>query len=541
MKFKNKFIAVISAAVMMLSYTAASAEVQRFWDVDSEHWAFKYISDLAERKVIQGYDDGSFRPNKTVSRSEWAKMMVDAACITAEDNSVYFTDLTATHWANKYINAAKQYLTGYKDGTFRPDQAITREDVAVALVSLKGYNTDDVDYSYLTFSDNDTISNYAKAYVAVAIQYDLISGFTDGTFRGQDTLSRGQAAALLYRGFQLGSADKVIGGGSDTAIDSNSTTSIEDEYINQAESLNKSDNNTEVVVATSVSVSTLVKNVSIDSVYKYTTDNRGNIYYLDKDVINKVNIETGNIEEFQSIDDLDLISDSMEFVDFQVSALCWDISDNELIIQGKYNKVVCDYPDDVVNSWLIKSPGVEGSLGLISADFQDSNHPVWEDNGISRIIATTSDGRLITNFQLLNGKASEELDRIVDIPEHWIVAPDYAKHAAYIGRNVYYVTADDTGSGNHNLRIYDFADNESLLEFEADAYGICKEGLYIVDDENLIRYSFKGKILKEISLYDINISDRQVFKSDNMLEKLVVYNGKVVFYDKSAKALRVIK
>lgn len=234
-KLLRKLTALLIVATMMLGTSALAKDyAQKFWDVPKTYWGFEYIADLAERGVIKGYEDGSFKPEATVSRSEWAKMMVDAAGLQANDNKVYFTD-TQGHWANKYINAASNYLLAYTDGSYRPDQAATREDVTVAMVKLKGYNTSDVDYSYLNFRDNDSISNYAKGYVAVAIKNNLITGFEDNTFRGQDTLTRAEAATLMYRAFKLGNADKVTETSPKTEIKTDDSRKSDSDYVKQAE------------------------------------------------------------------------------------------------------------------------------------------------------------------------------------------------------------------------------------------------------------------------------------------------------------------
>ena len=207
----KKIISLLLTTAMVFTSVSAFAKdyPQKFWDVPKDHWAFEYVADLADRGVIDGYEDGSFKPESTVTRAEWAKIMVDAAGVAVNDNSVNFTDMS-NHWANKYVNAAKNYLTGYTDGSYRPNQAAVREDVTVAMVKLKGYDLSDVDYSVLSkFTDNDSISAYAKGYVAVAISKDLIDGFEDNTFRGQATLTRAEAATLLYRAFQKGSNDKI--------------------------------------------------------------------------------------------------------------------------------------------------------------------------------------------------------------------------------------------------------------------------------------------------------------------------------------------
>ena len=206
-KFKQ-LLSLLMVLLLCTSATTAFADTplrddypQRFHDVPKSHWAFKYIADLEDRGIINGYPDGSFRPSATVTRAEWAKIMVCAADLRPNDNSVYFTD-TANHWAIAYVNAAREYLTGYPNSIYRPNQAAVREDVTVALVRLKGCDTSKVDYSCLEkFTDNNSISNNIKAYVATAVEVGLIQGFDDNTFRGQATLTRAEAATLLWRAF----------------------------------------------------------------------------------------------------------------------------------------------------------------------------------------------------------------------------------------------------------------------------------------------------------------------------------------------------
>lgn len=214
MKKLISMLLILMLCLMTANVFAADASQkdypQRFWDVPKDHWAFTYIAELVNKGVLAGYEDGSFRPDNTVTRAEWAKIMVLAAGLPANDNNVYYTDMS-NHWANIYVNTAKDYLAAYTDGTFRPDQAAVREDVTVSMVKLKGYDVSNVDYSYLSqFTDTNSISNSLKAYVAVAVEKDLISGFDDGTFRGQDTLTRAEAATLLWRAFQYGNDNKVV-------------------------------------------------------------------------------------------------------------------------------------------------------------------------------------------------------------------------------------------------------------------------------------------------------------------------------------------
>lgn len=111
------------------------------------------------------------------------------------------------------------------------------------------------------FRDVDSISNYAKGYVAVAVKNNLISGFEDKTFKGQATLTRAEAATLLYRAFQHGNADKTTSVPTSPITNpqpsgSSANSSSANEYIKQAQpnyeqnnsgnTLNNAQNNTSV-------------------------------------------------------------------------------------------------------------------------------------------------------------------------------------------------------------------------------------------------------------------------------------------------------
>lgn len=224
----KKLIATVLSTVMVSGSFAALAvdygeeyenhpqqqTSQIFSDVPSTHWAFDYIGEMAQREVISGYPDGRFLPENQVTRAEFAKIMVCAAGMRVSNtNQTSFTDVYTSDWYCPYIEAAKEYLTGYSTASgmvYRPTTPALREDIAVALVKLKGYDTSVVDESILNmFSDSYSISDSAKKYVAVAVERGLISGYDDNTFRGQATITRAEAATMLWRAFQYGNDNKV--------------------------------------------------------------------------------------------------------------------------------------------------------------------------------------------------------------------------------------------------------------------------------------------------------------------------------------------
>jgi len=192
---------------------------QKFSDVSQSHWAYKYIMEMESRGVLNGYPDGRFYPENTVTRGEFAKIMCLAAGLTVQPVSeTSFEDVYPSDWFAPYVECGKLYLNGYDWGVesgklmFLPTTVALREDIAVALVKLKGYDVSVYDNSLLTtmFTDVESISADARKYVAVAIENGLISGYQDRTFRGQATITRAEAATLLWRAYQYGNQNKVF-------------------------------------------------------------------------------------------------------------------------------------------------------------------------------------------------------------------------------------------------------------------------------------------------------------------------------------------
>lgn len=199
-----------SLLTLLLFVTAipfAHAAQTTFSDVPRSHWAYEAISQMADQGIISGYNDGTFRPDNRISRAEFAKIMIAAAGIDlgfARNVTQTFEDVDRDHWAFLYVERAKNYLTGYKSGKryyYKPNEYAVREDIAVALVRLMGYDQSKTAKTSLLdrFRDKNDISKELRPYIAIAVDTDLIKGFNDQTFRPQDAITRAEAATLLYR------------------------------------------------------------------------------------------------------------------------------------------------------------------------------------------------------------------------------------------------------------------------------------------------------------------------------------------------------
>lgn len=116
-----------------------------FNDVPGSHWAANYIGYMEQFGIVTGYADGSFRPDSPVTRAEFAAIASRFEKLT--EGTMSFTDVPPAYWAASYINfaATRGWVNGYADGTFRPENPITRAEVAAVTCRLLE-RTADQDY-----------------------------------------------------------------------------------------------------------------------------------------------------------------------------------------------------------------------------------------------------------------------------------------------------------------------------------------------------------------------------------------------------------
>ncbi|MEK8129201.1 S-layer homology domain-containing protein [Paenibacillus filicis] len=175
--------------------------VVSFTDTDG-HWASGSITRLAGMKVINGYEDGTFRPEHPVTRIEFTAMMVSALGLTVDSSPVLsFADADQIPgWAKGYVQAAAdagiiEGRTGasgevYVDG----DARITRAEMAVMIA--RAMKTDGPGAA-LHFADADFIPDWAKSSIERLVEKGIINGFEDDTFRPDGNATRAQAATMI--------------------------------------------------------------------------------------------------------------------------------------------------------------------------------------------------------------------------------------------------------------------------------------------------------------------------------------------------------
>ncbi|MDM9384838.1 family 10 glycosylhydrolase [Chlorogloeopsis sp. ULAP01] len=187
-----------------------------FSDIQN-HWARLFINALAERRILNGYPDRTFRPNNSLTRAEFAAIIVKVFTQPSKREYVPFIDVPNTHWAANAIKGAYEtgFLSGYPDRTFRPHHRIARGDVLVALVNglelTANLKPDRLTELSQIYKDTANIAGYAKNQIAIATQAGIVVSYPDVKLLNPNiAATRADVAAIVYQALvYLGKAEKI--------------------------------------------------------------------------------------------------------------------------------------------------------------------------------------------------------------------------------------------------------------------------------------------------------------------------------------------
>ncbi|HBV99411.1 MAG TPA: hypothetical protein DEF36_20525 [Desulfotomaculum sp.] len=162
----------------------------------SGHWAEKNIEKLIEMGAVSGYPDGTFRPDGSITRAEFTAMLVKAFKLQGKGDRV-FAD-TAGHWAREVIvtAASNGIIGGYDQNTFGPADPVTREQMAVMTVKAAKLSPASGE---LAFTDREKISSWARESVNTAVKAGIITGYSDNTFRPGGEAARAEAVTMIAK------------------------------------------------------------------------------------------------------------------------------------------------------------------------------------------------------------------------------------------------------------------------------------------------------------------------------------------------------
>lgn len=174
-----------------------------FNDIDG-HWAEDYIHILGcELGYVNGYGDGTFRPDRNIARSEATKIIVNVKQLKLENGNTDYKDrLFFANWSKPYIYTATKHgiVKGYPDKRFKPNRELARDE-AVAMIIRAFYEDNEEDSNILSgvFTDEKTFPSWSKGYLAKAYKENIINGYPDGSFKPLGKITRAEFVSIIVR------------------------------------------------------------------------------------------------------------------------------------------------------------------------------------------------------------------------------------------------------------------------------------------------------------------------------------------------------
>ncbi|WP_223634638.1 S-layer homology domain-containing protein [Planococcus sp. 4-30] len=176
--------------------TQVTVKAETFSDVQTSHWFYDEVLYLSEKKIVAGFLNGTFQPNKKTTRAEAAKMLAIALNISSSTKKTEYSDINSDHWAENDIAAVTEagLFNGYANGSFKPDKNITRAEMAQVLALAYKFEANNTQ----VFKDVPT-SHWASKPISGLVQNKITYGYSDKTFRPGQAITRAEFSVFLAR------------------------------------------------------------------------------------------------------------------------------------------------------------------------------------------------------------------------------------------------------------------------------------------------------------------------------------------------------
>ncbi|WP_052714248.1 S-layer homology domain-containing protein [Paenibacillus dauci] len=178
-----------------------------FQDVQ-QNWARDIVNDMGSRKIVEGGSNNNFQPGQEITRAEFAAIMVRGLGMQPETVSGQYKDVAPEAWYNGYIGAAQKYglINGFQDGTFRPNDKITREQAMVIVAKVldntglhSKIKSNSANSSLNSFSDASKVGAWASSGINASLQSGIVTGRTSSTLAPKSYITKAEAAAIISR------------------------------------------------------------------------------------------------------------------------------------------------------------------------------------------------------------------------------------------------------------------------------------------------------------------------------------------------------
>lgn len=185
------------------TFTTKGTKRYAYNDISS-HWAAEVIDKLANEGIITAKSNNYFRPNNAVTRGEFCSFIARMLDLELKAVENYFSDVTLSTDNSIYIEAVKRYgiIKGYEDGTFKPDKTMSRQEMAAVIKRVYDKETGlsaNVSQYNINFTDKDQIRDWAVSSVKLCNKLGIMKGRANGGFYPYDSTTRAESAVIINR------------------------------------------------------------------------------------------------------------------------------------------------------------------------------------------------------------------------------------------------------------------------------------------------------------------------------------------------------
>lgn len=221
---KKRILSLLMALCLVIGVMpvmAGAVSAESFTDVSKDSWYYDYVDYVAKKGYFVGTSKTTFSPDQSMTRAMFVVVLARHDGVKVDNSKRSFSDVPAGAWYAGAVKWASEngIVNGYADGTFKPNQPVTRAQMCAFMDRYVNYYTAKHKVSVekkgtsADLSDQSAVPAYAKTAVKNCQIYGLIKGYGDGTFRPQASSTRAHVAAVIYRLSFLASSAKPSSGG----------------------------------------------------------------------------------------------------------------------------------------------------------------------------------------------------------------------------------------------------------------------------------------------------------------------------------------
>ncbi len=209
LKKRQRFVSILAVLALVLTLSPASAFASTKVSDIADHWAEDEIQSWVDSGYIKGYPDGTFKPENHITRAEFMTV-VNSAFGYTEKAKIDYTDVEEGKWYTEAVAIAKAagYINGYPDGTMKPNAKITRQEAAVMIGKINELKADAAAAD--KFDDGKAIPAWSKGAIGACVTAKILSGYPDGTFLANNHIKRGESVIALSKALDYHNAPDAV-------------------------------------------------------------------------------------------------------------------------------------------------------------------------------------------------------------------------------------------------------------------------------------------------------------------------------------------